>query len=51
MLKLRPIGINDYSVLEGGQRIGRIRLPGVWLWNVTIHLGGELPMAGSIGIC
>jgi hypothetical protein len=25
MLKLRTIGIRDYCVLEGGQRIGRIR--------------------------
>jgi hypothetical protein len=25
MLKLRSIGIRDYSVLEGEQRIGRIR--------------------------
>jgi hypothetical protein len=25
MLKLRTIGIRDYSVLESGQRIGRIR--------------------------
>ena len=25
MLKLRSIGIGDYSVLEGEQRIGRIR--------------------------
>jgi hypothetical protein len=38
MLKLRTIGIHDYSVLDGGQRIGRIRfaderMPGVWLWN------------------
>ena len=38
MLKLRTIGIRDYSVLEGEQRIGRIRfaderMPGVWLWN------------------
>jgi hypothetical protein len=36
MLKLRSIGISDYSVLEGRQRIGRIRfvierMPGVWL--------------------
>jgi hypothetical protein len=42
MLKLRSIGINDYRVLEGRQRIGRIRLadehmPPVWLWSVTIH--------------
>ena len=28
MLKLRPIGIRDYSVLEGEQRIGRIRFAG-----------------------
>ena len=52
MLKLRLIGINDYAVLDGGQRIGRIRfvierMPGVWLWNVTIHLGGDLPMGSS----
>ena len=49
MLKLRSIGLSDYSVLEREQRIGRIRFaderqPGVWLWNVTIHLGGGLPM-------
>ena len=52
MLKLRMIGINDYSVLESGQRLGRIRfvierMPGVWLWIVTIHLGGGLPMGSS----
>jgi hypothetical protein len=53
MLKLRSIGISDYSVLEGGQRVGRIRfvierLPGVWLWNVTVPLsGGLLPMGSS----
>ena len=47
MLKLRPIGIRNYSVLEGHQRIGRIRfagerLPGVWLWNVVVHLTAGL---------
>jgi hypothetical protein len=47
MLKLRSIGLSDYAVLEGRQRIGRIRLatermPCVWLWNVTIHLSGGL---------
>jgi hypothetical protein len=52
MLKLRSIGINDYRVLDGGQRIGRIRfaderIPGIWLWNVTIHLPGGLPMGSS----
>ena len=45
MLKLRSIGLSDYSVLEGRQRIGRIRLateriPSVWLWNVSVHLPG-----------
>jgi hypothetical protein len=52
MLKLRTIGIRDYSVLEGRQRIGRIRLasermPSVWLWNVSIHLPGGLPMGSA----
>jgi hypothetical protein len=52
MLKLRSIGIRDYSVLEGEQRIGRIRLasermPSVWLWNVTVHLTGGLPMGSA----
>jgi hypothetical protein len=36
-------------VLEGRQRIGRIRLatermPCVWIWNVSVHLTGGLPM-------
>ena len=53
MLKLRSIGIRDYSVLDGHQRIGRIRfaderLPPIWLWNVVVHLTGGLPM-GSAG--
>ena len=52
MLKLRSIGLNDYSVLEGRQRIGRIRMatermPCVWLWAVTIHLTGGLPTGVS----
>ena len=52
MLKLRSIGLSDYSVLEGRQRIGRIRLatermPCVWLWSVTIHLTGGLPVGSS----
>ena len=52
MLKVRSIGLSDYSVLEGNQRIGRIRLatgrmPCRWLWNVTIHLTGGLPMGSS----
>jgi hypothetical protein len=47
MFKLHPIGVRDYSVLEG--RIGRIRfagerLPPIWTWNVVVHLTGGLPM-------
>ena len=49
MLKLRSIGIRDYSVFEGGQRIGRIRfagerMPPFWLWNVVVHLTAGLRM-------
>jgi hypothetical protein len=52
MLKLRSIGLSDYRVLEGRQSIGRIRfaderMPGVWLWNITVHLSGGLPMGSS----
>jgi hypothetical protein len=52
MLKLRSIDINDYPVLEGRQRIGRIRLatermPSVWLWSVQVHLPGGLPMGSA----
>ena len=52
LLKLRTIGLSDYSVLEGRQRIGRIRLatermPCVWVWSVSVHLPGELPMGSA----
>jgi len=48
-LKLRPIGIRDYSVREGEQCIGRIRFaaernPGIRIWHVQVHLTGGLPM-------
>jgi hypothetical protein len=48
MLKLRSLGLSDYLVLEGRQRIGRIRLvtehtPCV----ITVHLPGGLPMASA----
>jgi hypothetical protein len=51
-LKLRLIGLSDYAVIEDRQRIGRIRLatermPGVWLWSVTVHLTGGLPTGSS----
>jgi hypothetical protein len=44
-LKLRPIGVNDYSVLEGDQWIGRIRYakertPGIWLWQIQVNIPG-----------
>ena len=53
MLKLRSIGIDDYRVLDAGQRIGRIRLviermPGVWLWAVTVPLSGGLPTCSAL---
>jgi hypothetical protein len=49
LLKLRSLGENDYSVLEGKQRIGRIRyaserMPGIWIWNVTIDFAGGVPL-------
>ena len=52
VLKLRSIGLSDFAVLEGGQRIGRIRLatermPCVWLWSVTVHLPGGLPTGST----
>ena len=55
MLKLRSIGLSDYRVLEGHQRIGRIRLasertPPIWLWHINIHLTGGLPMGASQGL-
>ena len=51
MLKLRSIGIHDYSVFEGEQRIGRIRfareLPAIWIWNVIVPLTGGLPIGSA----
>ena len=48
-LKLRSLGQNAFSVLDGEQLIGRIRLaderiPGVWIWHVQVHVPGGLPM-------
>ena len=52
MLNFRPIGIQDYSVFENKQCIGRIRfaeerIPGGWLWNINVHLTGGLPMGSA----
>jgi|1186.fasta_scaffold1004562_2 hypothetical protein len=49
MLRLRHDAVRDYTVLEDTQRIGRIRYaseltPGVWLWNVQVHIPGNMPM-------
>jgi len=54
LLKLRSIGQNDYRVLEGRQRIGRIRFasertPGIWLWNVTVNIPGP-PLGSASGL-
>jgi hypothetical protein len=45
MITVRLIGLDDYSVHEDGQRIGRIRLaheraPPIWVWTVTVTLPG-----------
>jgi hypothetical protein len=45
MLALRLTAPNDYTVLEDGQPIGRIRLarersPPIWLWTVTVTIPG-----------
>jgi hypothetical protein len=55
VLSLRPIGRRDYSVLDDKQLVGRIRYasertPGIWIWNVIVHLTGGLPIgtAGSL---
>ena len=52
MLKLRSIGVRDYSVLEGEQSVGRIRfagerMPPIWLWNVVVHLTVGLRMGSA----
>lgn len=54
-LTLRSIGIRDYSVREDGQTIGRIRYasertPGIWLWNVQVHITGGVPMGTAIDL-
>ena len=46
MLTLRLIGPQDYRVSEDGQRIGRIRYasernPGIWLWQIHVHIPGS----------
>jgi hypothetical protein len=53
VLSLRPIGRRDYSVLDDKQLVGRIRYasertPGIWIWNVIVHLTGGLPI-GTAG--
>jgi hypothetical protein len=51
-LKLIRSASATIPLFDGEQRIGRIRfaderMPGVWLWNVVIHLTRDLPMGSS----
>ena len=49
MLKLRSIGLNDYRVLDAGQRIGRIRRrahAGRLAVSVTVPLPGDPILSG-----
>ena len=52
MLKLRSIGINDYSRVRRRTayrsiRLAAERMPSRWLWSVTVHLTGGLPVGSS----
>ena len=52
LLKLRSSGRRDCVVVVGAQRSGRIRLatermPCVWIWSVTVHLPGGVPIGSS----
>lgn len=52
MLLLRPIGKDDYSVIDAGEAVGRIRLASerrgeVWMWNVTVNMTGGVPAGTS----
>jgi hypothetical protein len=47
MLKLRTIGIRDYFSASARFASLTNASPGVWLWSVTIHLTGGLPMGSA----
>lgn len=54
-LALRPIGKNDFAVIDDGNTVGRIhhaaeRTNDVWMWNVTIPIPGGVPygIAGDL---
>ena len=51
MLTLGLTGVRDDSVFDDGQRIGirfaSERNPGIWLWQVQVHIPG--PPFGSAG--
>ena len=43
MLTMRMIGPNDYRIREDDQPLGRIRFasertPGIWLWQIQVHI-------------
>ncbi|MGY4435218.1 hypothetical protein ACVWWO_007695 [Bradyrhizobium sp. F1.13.1] len=51
-LTVRKIGLDDYTVHERGQMVGRIRYasersPGLWLWTCIVTLPG--PPLGAAG--
>ena len=53
MLKLRSLSLSDFSVIDGRQRVGRIRLatermPCLWRWTIEVRRPGvALPPTGS----
>jgi hypothetical protein len=54
-LALRPIGSNDFAVIDDGNPVGRIRYAAertnnVWMWNVTLNIPGGVPSGTSAGL-
>jgi hypothetical protein len=47
MLKLRSIGATIRCSKAGSASLATERMPCLWLWNVTIHLTGGLPMGSA----
>ena len=55
MLALRPIGKNDFAVIDEGNAVGRIRHAAertndVWMWNVTIPIPGSVPYGIAVNL-
>ena len=53
-LGLRPIGPDDYAVIDDGEPVGRIRFAAergreIWMWNCTVLVpGGPNGTAASL---